>query len=104
MKLRLVVGCIPVMAKDRNTILFVTSRSEAGRWILPKGGVEAGESCEEAGLRETWEEAGAKGTIKRLVYSFSDAKSERYYYEMEVEKMFDEWPEMHKRERKWVQL
>jgi len=38
--------------------LLVTSRSQPGEWVLPKGHIEAGESEVEAALREVLEEAG----------------------------------------------
>ncbi|KDN51962.1 hypothetical protein K437DRAFT_244341 [Tilletiaria anomala UBC 951] len=41
-------------------ICLVTSRKHDGLYVLPKGGVEAGESSSEAAIREMWEEAGLR--------------------------------------------
>lgn len=43
-------------------ILLVQDRH--GRWCLPKGGVEAGETHEQAALREVKEETGISGEIR----------------------------------------
>ncbi len=43
-------------------VLLVTSR-DTGRWVLPKGNVDAGEDERSAALREASEEAGVWGTI-----------------------------------------
>ena len=43
-------------------IWLVSSRKHDGRFVLPKGGVEAGESSRQAAVRELWEEAGLVGS------------------------------------------
>lgn len=51
---------------DREKILL-TRRADNGLWCLPGGHMEAGESAEEAVIRETWEETGLTVRVKRLV-------------------------------------
>jgi len=41
-------------------ICLVTSRKHDNQYVLPKGGVEKGESSNEAAVRELWEEAGLR--------------------------------------------
>lgn len=56
---RQVAVAIPISAgstKGSEMICLVTSRKHDGRWVLPKGGVEKGESAREAAVREMWEE------------------------------------------------
>lgn len=57
---RLTVGSVPILKNGK--ILMVSSSSKP-RWILPKGGWESDEKCEEGALRETYEEGGIVGTL-----------------------------------------
>ena len=43
--------------------LLVRSSTDASHWVLPKGHIDAGESPEEAALREVREEAGVEAEI-----------------------------------------
>jgi 8-oxo-dGTP pyrophosphatase MutT (NUDIX family) len=43
-------------------VLLVTSR-DTGRWIIPKGNIDAGLTPAKAALREAYEEAGVSGSI-----------------------------------------
>jgi diphosphoinositol-polyphosphate diphosphatase len=45
------------------SICLVTSRKHDDRYVLPKGGVEKGESSREAAVREMWEEAGLRPLV-----------------------------------------
>ena len=44
-------------------VLVVTARRRPDEWVFPKGHIEAGESPEEAALREVREESGVVATI-----------------------------------------
>jgi 8-oxo-dGTP pyrophosphatase MutT (NUDIX family) len=57
---------VRVIVPWRGRILMVEQRDADGLfWILPGGGVKPGETLEEAGVREVWEEAGARCRIVR---------------------------------------
>jgi len=60
---------VRVILIHERRILMVQHRDEAGYfWILPGGGVKAGETLEQAAIREVWEEAGARcAIVRRLV-------------------------------------
>ena len=45
---------------DRALVMLVRSRKHSDKWVVPKGGIEKGESAREAAARELWEEAGVK--------------------------------------------
>ncbi|KAG9066204.1 hypothetical protein KI688_001425 [Linnemannia hyalina] len=105
---RLVAGCVPIDKRGRRVLLVASSKNE-GEWVLPKGGWENDETQEEAALRETWEEAGAIGKIVAHLGEYEHkynkktghAESIFFFFEMEVERMEEKWPEMKKRERRW---
>jgi len=66
----IVAGCIP---EWENRILLCRRAIEPryGLWTLPAGFMENGETTEQAALRETWEEAGARIEIHGLYSLFS---------------------------------
>lgn len=45
----------------------MTRRSDNGRWCLPGGGMDSGETAEEACIREVWEETRLRVHVSRLV-------------------------------------
>jgi diphosphoinositol-polyphosphate diphosphatase len=107
-----------ILNADKTKVLMVSSQARKDRWIIPKGGVEIDEAgnYEMAALRETWEEAGAIGTISRYLgpmagtcpTQFWDGpatakrENEFHFYELVLEKLEDVWPESRDRKRKWV--
>ncbi|KAF8958129.1 hypothetical protein BGZ46_002032 [Entomortierella lignicola] len=105
---RLVAGCVPIDKQGRRVLLVSSSRRE-GEWVLPKGGWENDETKESAAARETWEEAGVTGKIVFHLGDFEHKVNKRtgkpesicIFFEMEVEKVEERWPEMKKRERRW---
>jgi ADP-ribose pyrophosphatase YjhB (NUDIX family) len=62
-----------LVCNQKNQLLLVKRSVEPakGKWCLPGGFIEVGESIEEAALRELEEETGFKGVIEGLVDFFS---------------------------------
>jgi 8-oxo-dGTP pyrophosphatase MutT (NUDIX family) len=56
-RLRLVPSAVAVVFDEAGRVLL-TRRADNGRWCLPSGEMEVGESVEEAAVRETREETG----------------------------------------------
>ncbi|CAG8759876.1 11417_t:CDS:2 [Dentiscutata erythropus] len=107
--IRQVAGCVPVN-KTTKKILLITRRKKKGGWMLPKGGWENDESEQEAAIRETYEEAGARGKVTSLIGVWDHnvinkktglPKATFSFFEMEVEKLEEKWPEMDERDRQW---
>ncbi|KAK4534287.1 hypothetical protein CDCA_CDCA01G0312 [Cyanidium caldarium] len=128
------------LTADGQGVLVITSRSDAGprggggqaispeRYILPAGGVEPGESREQAAWREALEEAGAlvtilaplvrhcpepqsavgKPTAAEGVKREARRLSVTYWYRARIERLVDaaggEWPEASLRRRALISL
>ncbi|OCF39465.1 hypothetical protein I317_06738 [Kwoniella heveanensis CBS 569] len=103
-----------VYSPSTGRILMVTSRAHPHLWILPKGGVEEGETGGEAAVREAWEEAGSPPTLpppseaERLSLLALPSKKRPatwHVYILEVEEAvvhaIEDWPESHERKRAW---
>lgn len=108
---RLQVAALPWrVLEDRLEVMLVTSR-DTGRWVLPKGWADKGESLFEAAAREAREEAGIKGVVSRRdAGRYFYAKVQRVgaavpceviVYPLEVSKLSDNWKEKSERRRQW---
>ena len=94
-------------------VLLVTSR-QGGRWILPKGQIENGETASDGAAREALEEAGVKGkagskalgTYKYLKKLSGDdsVRSRVTVFPLLVRKELSDWPEIGQRKRRWMSL
>ena len=101
-------GVIPYRIEDGVTrVLLITSNS-GRRWVIPKGIVEADLSAAASAAKEALEEAGIEG----LVHPASIGTYQRQkwggtcsveVFLMEVETVFEEWAESHRR-RRWMTL
>lgn len=66
------VGCSAIIFDATREKVLLTQRTDNGRWCLPGGGMEAGESAAEACEREVWEETGLRVGVKRLIGVYSN--------------------------------
>jgi len=66
------IGCSAIIFDDKREKVLLTRRTDNGRWCLPGGAMEAGESAAEACIREVWEETGLQVNVKRLVGVYSN--------------------------------
>jgi 8-oxo-dGTP pyrophosphatase MutT (NUDIX family) len=67
----LFVGCAAVLFDRERRKILLTRRADNGRWCLPGGHMEAGESVTEACAREMWEETGLTVRVVRLLGVYS---------------------------------
>jgi uncharacterized protein len=98
------------LAGEAVDVLLVTSR-ETGRWVLPKGNMDAGETPEAAAAREAAEEAGAGGTLtptpigtydyEKRAADGSVASLSVAVFPLHVRDLAADWPERKDRERRW---
>jgi 8-oxo-dGTP pyrophosphatase MutT (NUDIX family) len=64
-----------VFSRDTGAPRILLLKHESGKWMLPKGTIESGETPEEVALREVREETGLSNV--RVV---SDLGEERYFF------------------------
>jgi len=109
---RLVAGIVPLSA-DHKLVMLIQSTRHFG-YVLPKGGWETDEPTQEqAAKREAWEEAGVIVKVERSLGQICEQrkpeqltphapKAAYYFFDAVVEEEMAEWPEKHKRRRKWM--
>lgn len=68
----LFLGCSAAVFDPAREKILLTRRTDNGRWCLPGGRMEAGESAAEACAREVREETGLEVRLVRLVGVYSD--------------------------------
>lgn len=74
-----------MVIRDEKILMIETFRRGRNIFELPGGGIEPGESPEEAAVRELWEECGLKGRINRPLNTMHCADgSVEYVFLVEV--------------------
>jgi diphosphoinositol-polyphosphate diphosphatase len=129
-----VAVAIPYSTSSDGTTLIclVSSRKHQNQYVLPKGGVEKGETSRQAAIREMWEESGLKpiqgqeedddkGATNTILdhkphkkSPVDDPKTQGFVaraiyksHEIKVDQdnpksEHSDWPEKNERSRKWV--
>ena len=72
-----------VFRRDNGAVTVLLLKHSSGKWMLPKGTIEAGETPEGVALREVREEAGISAV--RVV---ADLGEERYYFFWRAEDVY----------------
>jgi ADP-ribose pyrophosphatase YjhB (NUDIX family) len=67
----LTIGCSAIIFNEKREKILLTRRTDNGRWCLPGGMMEAGESLMEACVREVEEETGLQVKVVRLIGVYS---------------------------------
>jgi len=100
---KLRAGCLCFKDESEREVLLVTSSKDSNYWVVPAGGIDPGESAEEAAVREVYEEAGAVGKLDKCLGVFQNDKSktQTYMYTMIVKNLVE--PKENK-DRKWFML
>ena len=66
------IGCSGALFDPKREKVLLTQRADNGRWCLPGGTMEPGESAAEACEREVLEETGLQVRAKRLIGVYSN--------------------------------
>lgn len=64
---QLTPGCSAIIFDKTREKILLTRRTDNGRWCLPGGAMEAGESAAETCAREVYEETGLQVEVERLI-------------------------------------
>ena len=102
-------GAIPYI-HDEGELKVILITSANGFWIFPKGNFEEEHGKSGTARLEAYEEAGVKGHIDtdrpyRANVSIGGGRRARLVlYPLEVRKLYEEWPEADRRERRIVNL
>ncbi|QND44527.1 NUDIX hydrolase (plasmid) [Rhizobium lusitanum] len=96
--------------QDMAEVLLVGSNRN-GRWGIPKGHVEPGETSRDTAEREAFEEAGVKGkALRKVVGSFTYRKDGTPFqyrvavHILHVKELAESFPEKGMRKIKWVPI
>jgi len=97
-----------IIGQEKVEVLLIGSLRN-GRWGIPKGHVEPGETSRDTAQREAFEEAGIRGTaMERVVGSFTYAKDGSRYrvavHLLTVNGIAKDFPEKDMRKTKWVSI
>jgi 8-oxo-dGTP pyrophosphatase MutT (NUDIX family) len=102
------VAAVPFRRTSKGDLEFLLVSASSGRWIFPKGWLDAGRLPEDQAAVESFEEAGVKGRVLvPPVGTYINEGSRRSccrvtVYLLEVAKELARWPEMAMRERCWA--
>ena len=111
--LRRQVGAIAWLPDARPLRFALVTSRRTGRWVFPKGSIDAGMTPQAAAAREAMEEAGVIGAAEPgPIGSFRTIKVrppfawpiEVTIYPLRVERVLDDWPEAGERDRRFVTL
>ncbi len=110
---RVQYGALPYRSDKAGAlwVLLVTTRRN-GRWIIPKGWPIKGLTPKETAAQEAYEEAGARGEMKRRsigVYSYDKLLDEKEItvscevkvFALRVRRLEKVWPEQQQRVVRW---
>lgn len=82
-----VPSVVAFVQNDAGQVLMV-QRSDNGRWALPGGGHEVGESIRDTVVREVWEETGIKVDVDDLSGIYTDPGHVMSYDDGEIRQQF----------------
>jgi ADP-ribose pyrophosphatase YjhB (NUDIX family) len=76
---QLKLGTSAIILDEAGDNILLTRRTDNGRWCLPGGAMDPGESLEECCIREVWEETGLIVRVVRLLGTYSTPHRVTYY-------------------------
>lgn len=102
-------GVIPYRFRRSRLEVALVTASRGPHWTIPKGHIEPDLTAQDSAAKEAFEEAGLIGiihprSIGSYRYTKREALREVRVYLMDITREFHEWPEQHRRERRWLSV
>ncbi len=102
-------AAIPFRIRDGAVEICVITTIRAGRWTVPKGFIDPGETAAATAVKEAREEAGIHGRVVGGPVGYYDITKQggRYrvaVYLMHVDRVDDAWEEQALRQRRWTSV
>lgn len=102
-------GAIPFRHEDGEVKVCLVTSSGSGKWGIPKGIIDPGETPKQTALKEAEEEAGitgdiVEGRVGEYTYRKWGMILEVRVFLLRVTREFDKWHERDRRRRCWVSL
>jgi 8-oxo-dGTP pyrophosphatase MutT (NUDIX family) len=100
-------AALPYRRTNGRLELCLITSTDDGRWILPKGIIDPGDTAAETALKESFEEAGVRGALSPVPLGrYQYAWHEQIIltvevYLLEVDRVEESWDEMAVRTRRW---
>lgn len=82
-----VPSVVAFVQNDAEQVLMI-QRSDNGRWALPGGGHDVGESISDTVVREVWEETGIKAEVVDMSGIYTDPGHRMQYDDGEIRQQF----------------
>ena len=100
-------SAIPFRRRGPAIEFCLITTSGTGRWSIPKGIIDPGDTPEQTAIKECYEEAGLRGTVVgaplgQYTYRKWGLKLTVKVFMLEVAGQDEEWEEMEFRDRRWV--
>ena len=100
-------AAIPFRRRDSVVEVCLITTLRAGKWTVPKGFIDPGDTAEETAIKEAREEAGLHGRALGGPVGYHDIIKDggRYrvaVYLMQVDRVDDAWQEQSVRQRRWT--
>ena len=102
-------AAIPFRHREGAVEICLITTVKAGRWTVPKGFIDPGETPAETAVKEAREEAGVHGRVVGGPVGYYDITKlgGRYrvaVYLMHVDRVDDAWEEQALRQRRWMSV
>ena len=102
-------AAIPFRYREGMVEVCLVTTLKAGRWTVPKGFIDPGDTAPETAVKEAREEAGVHGRVVGGPVGYYDIRKlggrhRVVVYLMRVDRVDDRWEEQSLRQRRWTSV